>query len=185
MAVGIFAGQELITVIGVPVDGRQAELHTLTAESSQFALEDGSQVSDHIVINPAEVEIPYVMSNFDGDEGSYGQRATTSYNEFRQKLNSRQLYQVVTRHVLYENMALLETPAENTAPFSGRLFGSLRFKQVNQANVASVQYPPSQFPNDGTRTSAMSEVQSGNQASSELTDITAIEIANETWGGDD
>jgi hypothetical protein len=182
VAIGIFSNQQLITIIDVPVDGRESELHTLTAEASKFALEDGSQVSDHIVINPAEIEIPYVLTNLDGEAGSYGQRAATAYNEFRRKLNSRELYDVVTRHVLYENMALLETPAENTAPFSGRLFGSLKFQQINMANVASVEYPPSQFPNDGTRTSAMSEVQSGNQASSGLDDVTAIEIAEATWG---
>jgi len=187
MSIGIFSSALLGVIAGATVDAKPAEQHNLTATPANFAIEDGSTVTDHIVLNPATIEIPWVLSNQDTSFGttgsSYGIRSATLYNVLRENLSSRTLYTVVTRHVLYQNMALVEIPADHTAPKQGTLEGTAKFQQINQPSLQNVKIPTSQLAQDGTQFKASSAIPAGTQILKDVDNSPSLlDQANSTWG---
>ena len=142
MSVSIFSNT-LLDLIGlVPVDTKIYESHKPTATPSNFALEDGSKVTDHVILEPLVLEMEFILSNRDVPFGSvpasYGIRAALLYTLLFRQLESRGLYTVLTRHRLYRNMCLIELPAEHAAPFTGMLTCRAKFQQINKAKAAGV-----------------------------------------------
>lgn len=183
MAVGIFSGLLLGLITDVPVSAKFAEQHGITATPANFALENGSIVSDHIVLNPRTIEIPYEINNQDVPGLSYGLKAAALYNILRFNLTNRGLYTIVTRHVLYLNMALIDAGAEHVAPAVGTIRGVAKFQQITLPAIENVQTPTSQLEQDGTQYKASSAIPGGSQI---LTDVdnapNAFDTANATWG---
>jgi len=61
MSVGMFASSLFGFIAKIPVDARRTERHRLSATPSDFALEDNSVASDHIVLNPDSIEISFAI----------------------------------------------------------------------------------------------------------------------------
>ena len=165
MGVSIFSNT-LLNLMGlVPVDTKLSESHSPTATVANFALEDGSKVSDHIIVNPPIIEIEFMLASQDVPFGlvaaSYGLTAALKYNLLVRQLEKRTLYTILTRHKLYTNMAFLELPAEHTGPFQGQLVGRAKMQQINKAKLATVSVPQSQLENDDTQFQASSPTNFG------------------------
>ena len=162
--IGIFraATQELI---GVAIDLRLSEIHTAEAVVTETPVEDGSVVTDHIVIKPDTVEIIAEVSNFDANgAASTGERVKTAWQQFKDALNSRQLFDVVTLHELYENMAFESLTGEHSAPYKGKMAYKITFKKVDFAQLQFVAVPESNLQSDGANPvakSGSSEVEGG------------------------
>ena len=172
MAIGIFAKELLGTITEVPVDAKLAEQHGITATPAKFSLENGAVVTDHIILNPQTIEIPYELNNQDislgGLNSSYGIRSATLYNILRNNLRTRDLYTVVTHHVLYENMALVDASADHTSPKTGTLRGTAKFMQVNRPSIQNVDFLKDQLSKDGTQFKAASATPLGTQILKEV-----------------
>lgn len=141
MAVAIFAGNELVLVDGIEVDAKQGEFHDITATPTKFAVESGAQSADHIVLEPDKVEVAFSLSNRDDTGGSYGSRAATTFDNLRAKLKSRGLFQVVTRHRLYTNMAITRISGSNEAPFSGAMNARVAFEAIGIDQLQRAKVP--------------------------------------------
>ena len=160
--VGIFRSDSP-EVIGVGIDLRMSEIHTAESTITNQPIEDGSIVSDHIILQPDVVEIIAEMSNFDSnDSQSVGERATTVWTEFKRLIQSRGLFDLVTHHELYTDMALESLGGEHVAPFTGRLQLKLTFRKVNSTQLGIIAVPESQLAPDVAK-SGSSEVDGGRQ----------------------
>ena len=165
--IGIFRAQTQ-ELIGVPIDLRLSEVHTAEATITETPVEDGSVVTDHITLKPDVIEIVAEVSNFDGNgAASAGERAATALQQFKTALRSRTLFDVVTRHELYENMAFESMTADHSAPYKGKLGYKITFKQIDFAQLQFVAVPESRLQSGGANPvskSASSEVEGGRQS---------------------
>lgn len=141
MTVSIFAGNELLLVDGIEVDAKTGEFHEMTATPTRYAIESGAVAADHIVLEPDKVEVAWIISSRDDAGGSYGNRAATALDNLRAKIKARGLLQVVTRHRLYENMAIVSIRASNESPFSGGLTARIAFEQIGIDLLERVKLP--------------------------------------------
>ena len=185
MSVGIFSDALLGVVAEIAIDVKKSETHTLNATPTNFAVESGATVSDHIVLNPEKVEISFEISNKDFEGFSYGIRAATIYQIMRQRLQSRSLNTVVTRHHLYTDMALIDLPVENTGPFNGRLIGKMVFQKINRPKLKVVEVPESNLPEGDIQKTASSTVESGRKATTNLNDAENTSLLKQitgSWG---
>jgi hypothetical protein len=145
-------------LIGVGIDMRLSEDHAASALVTRQVIEDGAQISDHIVLEPDSVEIVVEMSNVDQTDdllvspagiaaqfgvqinpGSQGERARTAWSELKRQLQSRQLFDVMTDHELYTSMALEYLTGSHLAPHRGRLIMRLGFTRVDATQLTFTQ----------------------------------------------
>lgn len=153
MSVSLFSGNEQILLDGIEVDVKTGEFHSFSASVTQFAIESGAIAADHIVEQPATLEIPFKISNRDEAGRSYGTRAATIFSSLEQRLRRRQLYEVVTRHRLYPSMAIVSLKMENVSPFTGAISGRISFQEVNRDRLNRVRLPVARVPRKRTASS--------------------------------
>jgi hypothetical protein len=146
MAVALFGGDDFILLDGIEVDAKQGEFHTFSATPTQFAIESGAIASDHITEQPDKLDVSFVLSNFDEDGSSYGNRAATALEALRSRIKRRELYQVVTRHQLYPSMAVVSINAEHSGSFSGAIRGRISFIEVNRDRLTRARLPVERVP---------------------------------------
>jgi hypothetical protein len=172
MAVSIFKNTLLDLITTIPVDCKTYELHSPSVTACNFALEDGSKVTDHVILNPMILEIEFVLSNRDIPFGSvpasYGLRAALLYTLLLNNLKHRGLYTVLTRHQLYTNMCLIEMPSEHVGPYTGALTCRAKFQQIRKAKLSGVNIPQSQLEDDPAYKAA-SSINFGNVPTKTLT----------------
>ena len=108
--------------IEIPVDATFAEFHDLGGESSEYSREDGALAADHIILAPVKLDIICSVARQD--------RASTTIDQLLRIRGGRGVYEVLTDHVLYDNMALLAISWGNEAPLTGRAELTLHFKEM-------------------------------------------------------
>lgn len=152
MSVSIFKNTLLDLITTIPVDAKVYELHSPSVTPCTFALEDGSKVTDHVILNPMVLEIEFLLTNRDIPFGSvpmsYGLRAALLYTLLLRNLKNRGLYTILTRHQLYNNMCLIEMPSEHVAPYTGALTCRAKFQQIKKAKLSGVSIPQDQLDAD-------------------------------------
>jgi hypothetical protein len=130
----MFTGNQILA--DIEFDAVTSEVHTMEATATQYAVDGGAVVSDHVTVLPDGLEIRGGISNADG-----GERARTVLTELRRKLRARQRLDVLTTHELYSNMIFLGAHAENAGPFDGALTLRLSFQRVQTAVIETVAVP--------------------------------------------
>lgn len=139
MSTAIFTGGEIQEYLA---DVVTSEDHSFTGQISSFGMENGSRRSDHIILNPREVSISFEQNNQENGSGSdLGTRAANLLETLEKGRQDRELYEVVTRHFLYQDMAIADIQASHTGPFTGRLTITVRFKEFPEVVLASVEVP--------------------------------------------
>ena len=184
-------------VANINVDQRTGEFHGASAQATSFAVESGSNRSDHIILAPDTIEISFVIENNDTDPNqaqspvlgsvintstAYGTRAATEFQKLKKSIKDRELYDVVTRHYLYKSMALVDIVADTVSPYSGQLRGRVSFREFNEISTQVVDIPASQL-NGTAQQSASSQIDAGRQEGQELTDIDGSSLLNQIFGG--
>ena len=105
------------------------ESHDMTNKVTEFPVEDGSSISDHIISSPRELQIEGIITNspvsiFGGrlSEGARGtaqdgkltgrgvNRAELAFKELERIHTSGQLVNITGRYKVYENMAMISAP---------------------------------------------------------------------------
>ncbi len=116
----------VLRVGNVVVDVRIRESHNLSMQLTQYAVESGKSISDHVISNPNEVEIEFEMTNTDGGRD----RAKRSFQDFVHLMQARKPVDIITEHATYRNMVFVGFPSEHSAPNLGTLRGTARFQQA-------------------------------------------------------
>ena len=132
----LFTGNQIIA--DIEFDAVTSEAHSMEATATQYAVDGGGKVSDHVTVLPDSLEIRGGISNADG-----GERARTLIAELRRKLRARERLDVLTTHELYSDMVFLGANAENAGPFDGALTVRLSFQRVQTATLETVEVPAS------------------------------------------
>lgn len=161
------------TLIDVPIDLRLTETHELTAEVTQIPIQDGSVVTDHIILHPEQVTIQVEIANSSRQlfSNTASNRAADAWGQFRSRLRVRELYDIVTTHATYRGFALTHVDGENGAPYNGRLVASLTFTEVNRTQLSLVEVSQEDLSSD-IGPSASSTVNGGREDT-----ITAEDVA--------
>lgn len=156
MAVALFGGTDLILVGDIEADAKTGEFHTFSATPTNFSTESGAIAADHIIENPDSLEVSFSISNLDVNGQSYGNRAATILEGLRTRIKQRRLWQVVTRHRLYESVAIIAVRAEHISPFTGALRGRIAFQEIPQIPLQRVKLPATKTRKKGaaSKTSA-------------------------------
>ena len=132
----LFTGHQIIA--DIEFDAVTSEAHSMEATATQYAVDGGGKVSDHVTVLPDGLEIRGGISNADG-----GERARTLIAELRRKLRARERLDVLTTHELYSDMVFLGANAENAGPFDGALTVRLSFQRVQTATLETIEVPAS------------------------------------------
>ncbi len=116
----------VLRIGNVSIDVLISERHDISMSVTQYAIENGGNVSDHIVENPNTLEIEFEMTNTDGGRD----RSKRAFQEFVKMMQDKKPVQIITEHATYNNMVFTGFPSEHTAPNLGTLRGSARFEQI-------------------------------------------------------
>lgn len=156
MTIAIFGGNDGVRIIsdGPEVDVKTGEYHTLSATPTRFTIESGANASDHIIENPDGLEVTWAISNTDSFGSSYGNRAANVLDSLRALIKRRALYQVVTRHRLYESMAIEAVTADHIGPFTGALRGRIIFSEVPVRPLERAEVPESMLDPSVSKTAS-------------------------------
>lgn len=162
--VTLFNGNQVMA--DVEFDAVTSEVHSFEASATQYAVDGGATISDHVTVLPDGLEIRGGVSNTDG-----GERAKTLLAELRRKVRAREPMEVLTTHELYSDLVLLGAIAENAGPFDGALTLRLTFQRVQTAVVQTQEVPASLLtpPSGGTTPNvtdktASTEIDAGREA---------------------
>lgn len=143
MSVALFGGNDLIIVGDVSADAKTGEYHTFAATPTNFAIESNAIAADHIVENPDVLEVSFIISNLDAPGQSYGNRAATIVDALRTRIKQRELWSVVTRHRLYESVAIIGIQIEHVSPYTGAARGHITFQEIPRVQLERVKLPAS------------------------------------------
>jgi len=95
-----------------------SEAHTADNDVVDQVLENGSPMTDHIIIKPDYLELNFYVSNIDGPNSPLvGETSRTIWQELKRMRNSRELLTILTQHEIYESMAIESLGATHEAPF--------------------------------------------------------------------
>ena len=131
------------SIPSVVVDVVLTEQHTADNVVTSNPVEQGSPISDHVIVQPDVVEISAEVSNYDGNESqSLGERAKTAWQQLKKLRNDRNLLRITTHHETYENMAIVSIGAEHVPGFTGRVRLTAKFQKVDVTNFSGAQIDP-------------------------------------------
>lgn len=129
---GLIRGGPLVA--GVEVSVLLSESHNMAASATKLSLESGTQVTDHIIVDPADVTIVFEMSNVGGGADT----ARDVFETFKTLLESRELLELTTEHHVYKDMVILGVSPVHQAPYKGALNISVNLQQINFVRLQQV-----------------------------------------------
>lgn len=126
-------------VAGIPVSVKESESHAFTSTPIDTAVENGAILTDHVVVNPVEVEVVFDMVNTRSLLSYFGTASTAfdAFEYFESLLSNRELVTLITEHKVYANMLCIDFTPSHVAPFKGALKCTARFRQINFVTILS------------------------------------------------
>lgn len=125
----------------VTPDVRKSETERLQSDVTDYALEDGSIVSQHVIQHPREVVLYFeetnagkMVANVGGAIlGMAGSRPKTVYDQLIEIWEDKVQVEITTDQNIYKNMVMTSAPITQRAPYKGALQISCTFKQLSRA----------------------------------------------------
>ncbi|MEM0173063.1 MAG: hypothetical protein QXI16_00990 [Sulfolobaceae archaeon] len=101
---------------GVFLDATISETHEYTSRATQFPVENGTMISDHIINEPVRLAITGIVSDSPVRYFSFFNRSTDAYNRLVRIHELKERITVVTGIKVYNNMILtsLTVPRDNS-----------------------------------------------------------------------
>jgi hypothetical protein len=134
------------TIDHVIIDVTLSERHTVSSEITENPVEEGAAVTDHVHINPEELVIDGIISDYNQNipifgpiiqgvqklSGYYGEtkRSVEAYNELVRIKNLRQPIQVTTGLKAYDSMIIQEISVDRDKSKSTALYFSITLRQI-------------------------------------------------------
>nr|DAG56130.1 MAG TPA: hypothetical protein [Caudoviricetes sp.] len=156
-------------VAGIPVSVKESESHAFTSTPIDTAVENGAILTDHVVVNPVEVEVVFDMVNTRSLLSYFGTVSTAfdAFEYFESLLSNRELVTLITEHKVYANMLCIDFTPSHVAPFKGALKCTARFRQINFVTILSSGRQESQL-GPGAKKTASQASQKGQQTAPDL-----------------
>ena len=151
--VGVLRGGSAVAGINVRI--LKMEAHSLTSTPTQYPVESGKSIIDHVNLNPNVVQIRCEMPNTDAGT----EKARNVMNQFNRMREKREPMNLNTEHASYKNMVLVALNPVHMAPYKGALVLDLVFQQVGiigQTGLVSAAggRSPNILSQDGTQATA-------------------------------
>lgn len=153
MEISIISNGSVTTVIGeLNLDACIDETHTFSSTITQFPIENGSNVSDHIFNSPDKLSIHGIVSDYplperiNGNKADY-QRVNGNVNysiaqdtlDYLLKIRSdKKLVTVITLLKRYSQMAIKDIKIPRNAKIGGALELTIDFEQFTTAESESI-----------------------------------------------
>lgn len=164
-------GTMLGVVQEIKPDVRKAETARLQSEVTEYAVEDGSVIAQHIIQRPLEVALYF-------EETNAGKMWTNILNTIRPS-NQQSLYsqlneiwknklevEIITDQDIYKNMVLTSAPITQKSPYKNALQISCTFKQITKAKLNWISYKGATA---SLQKAASKKIDGGRQTTSEVT----------------
>lgn len=173
---------------GIEVSVLLSEAHTINAQATKVALESGAQVSDHIILEPYVINVTFEVSN----AGLWHASSKDVFDMFKSMLEKRELFELITEHYTYDNIALINFSPTHSAPYKGRIQCTASFQRINQVKLETVGREEKSLAGssgttkDTTNKTASPEVGAGTQRTTEPSRTLlqqAAEKFSEWWTG--
>jgi len=121
-------------VADIPVTVIQQEAYELSADATQYPVESGAIISDHIILRPIKITISFEVSNWEGGKPSYAM-------DLIEALWARRIpVELMTNFRKIPNMVLTNFSGSNSVPQWGVLSGRATFQQIGLGVLQTVQW---------------------------------------------
>ena len=165
----LFKGKKKIA--SVPIDVFMEESHNSSATATSYALEDGTDITDHIFLNNETIEIkgeicaPMYAYDFLKGRGTF---YTAKYEEIKSFVG--QLITIVTGLKTYNNVAFIDFQVDRDASTGGSLSFNAKFEQKQIVASQTTTLPASKIGgNSSAKRQAQSKVSAGKTSGAEVT----------------
>lgn len=145
-----FGRQEKKSIGGITMDCFVTETHIRTSQLTQYPIEDGATISDHIINNPIELEVTGLKSaiGITVFDIRLGNAHISAFEQINKLIEDKTLVRVVTGFKVYEDMHIesFTTPRDSN---NGRtLEFNMRLKQARKVTTQLTEVPNSQLGGD-------------------------------------
>lgn len=124
-------------------DATPSETHTQDAEITQYPVEDGSDINDHVRPRPFTMRLSATLTATPMDEDEQQvDRLARKHAEMLDLVTSGATLRVVTGLVAYDNMVIASYQANRSVRGGQALQCDLDLQQVRRADSAEVDIPP-------------------------------------------
>lgn len=141
---------------GVEVRVLTEEAHNISAQATQYGVESGKSISDHVILQPNQVDVSFEMTNTDGG----AEKARAVFHEFVRLRDERMPLTLDTEHARYKNMVITRFTPDHSAPHKGAFRATVTLQQVGVVGedsmiAATGGRPASVLAKDGTQKTAV------------------------------
>lgn len=133
----IFGSNALIsseTLGDVEADVKISEAHQYESDVTTTTLENGTQVSDHVINHPIQATLNFEMTNA-GYTQLFNNRAQDVFDTLAAIVQERELVTLTTEHAIYNNMIIKSFQPLHRAPYKGALQIAVTLQQINFVTV--------------------------------------------------
>lgn len=135
---------------GIKIDVLENESLTLDGKVTRYPVEDGTEITDHIFVNSAKLDISGRISHIDGFSigGSRVARLNEILDQFKLARDKRQTFEVLTGLRKYEEMAFesLKFERHNDQDGGNWLHISASMIEIRKVKLQTAEVPAGEAP---------------------------------------
>lgn len=149
------------TIGGVQIDGFVREGHSRSTKTTEYPVEDGDTITDHIVVLPDELSIegmvgPTMVEVLSSNPAS--SRILDTYQQIRALVDAREPVSIATGLKVYQNMVIKEFNVDRDASTGQSLPFTMTLKEIKTVKSQTVYIPASQLGGDSAQAQGTSDV---------------------------
>jgi len=113
-----------------------SETYSFSSTATKFPIEDGSMVSDHIVLDPEKIKITGFISNtpLDADPDNYAQQA---FEQLYTMWQAKELVDVDTKYVVYTDMCITSVSVPRTVQTGQAIQFDVELQKIRKVNSSA------------------------------------------------
>ncbi len=147
----IFSKNNPKQIDSIVIDAFVSEIHKQTATATNFPVEEGSEITDHVITNPFRLDIQGIISPTQfGDVSNPGGRIITAYGDLTKLKEEKQPISIVTGLAVYSNMIIEVFTVPRNSKNGGSLTFNMSLKKMRVVKSQATTIPNSQLLADGS-----------------------------------
>lgn len=144
-AIGLLFQRSRVEIAGIEIDATLREVHRTTVRVTDHPVESGASVSDHMIVEPDELELEGVVSNTPpimfASSKSFPKRAETFYEVMKDAAQAGEVVTVVTTLRTYDDMVITSIEVPRDAETGDAVQFRMTLRRVVFAYGAEVEAP--------------------------------------------
>lgn len=131
----------------ITVDAFVRERHVKTARATNYPIETGELITDHVVVDPISLDIQGIVmgATLSGSSGALGGRVLDAYKTFLDLIDNKIPVIVTTGLKVYENMIIENLTVDRDRTNGASLVFSATLKEIIIVSSQSTQIPKTQL----------------------------------------